>query len=54
MDAQRLRMDQPDMTVDLGDGLGQRSLADILDEADDEIAAAREIEACAIGREKTE
>lgn len=54
MDAQRLRMDRPDMTVDLGDGLGERSLADILDEADDEIAAAREIEACAIGREKTE
>ena len=54
MDAQRLRMDRPDMTVDLGDGLGERSLADILDEADDEIAAARGIEACAIGREKTE
>lgn len=42
------------LTVDLGDGLGERSLDDILDEADDEIAAAGEIEACAIGREKTE
>lgn len=40
--------------IDIGDGLGERSLDDILDEADDEIAAAGEIEACAIGREKTE
>ncbi|MBW8285080.1 MAG: hypothetical protein K0M55_15930 [Rhizobium sp.] len=54
MDAQRLRAEQPDVKVDLGDGMGERSLADILDEADDEIAAAREIEACAIGREITE
>lgn len=54
MDAQRLRAERTGLTVDLGDGLGERSLDDILDEADDEIAAANEIEACAIGREKTE
>lgn len=54
MDAQRLRAEQPDTKIDLGDGLGERSLADILDEADDEITAAKEIEACAIGREITE
>jgi len=54
MDAQRLRVEQPDAKVDLGDGLGERSLADILDEADDEIAAAREIELCAVGRDATE
>lgn len=54
MDAQRLRAEQPDTKIDLGDGLGERSLADILDEADDEITAAKEIEACAIGREQTQ
>ena len=36
--------------IDLGDGLGERCLDDILDEADDEITAANEIEACAIVR----
>lgn len=41
---------QPVM-VDLGDGLGERSLNDILQEADNEIAAATHIEACALGRE---
>ncbi|QHW26662.1 hypothetical protein GYN07_21010 [Rhizobium leguminosarum bv. viciae 248] len=35
--------------VDLGDGLGERDLTDILREADEEIAAAKEIEACTIG-----
>ncbi|MDI7862529.1 hypothetical protein MRS76_11210 [Rhizobiaceae bacterium n13] len=50
MDAQRLRAEQAGITVDLGDGLGERSLDDILDEADEEIAAAREIEACTIGK----
>ena len=54
MDAQRLRVEQPEAKVDLGDGLGERSLADILDEADDEISAAREIELCAVGRDATE
>jgi len=50
MDAQRLRAERTGIKVDLGDGLGERSLDDIMDEADDEIAAANEIEACAIGR----
>lgn len=36
--------------VDLGDGRGERDLADILREADDEIAAAQELEACTIGK----
>lgn len=40
--------------IDLGDGLGERSLDDILDEADEEIAAATEIEACTIGRDQTQ
>jgi hypothetical protein len=35
--------------VDIGDGLGERSLDDILREADEEIAAGKEIEACTIG-----
>ncbi|MBD9540104.1 hypothetical protein IB276_11630 [Ensifer sp. ENS04] len=54
MDAQRLRAERSGIKVDLGDGLGERSLDDILDEADDEIAAAHEIEACTIGREQTQ
>lgn len=54
MDAQRLRAERGDMNVNLGDEFGERSLGDILDEADDEIAAAKEIEACALGRELTE
>jgi hypothetical protein len=40
--------------VDLGDGLGPRSLDDIYREADEEIAAAGEIEACIVGAGKTE
>ncbi|MBB3313632.1 hypothetical protein FHT78_005426 [Rhizobium sp. BK196] len=35
--------------IDLGDGQGERDLADILREADEEIAAGKEIEACTIG-----
>jgi hypothetical protein len=35
--------------VDLGDGRGERSLEDILAEADEEIAAGKEIEACTMG-----
>jgi hypothetical protein len=35
--------------VDLGDGRGSRSLDEIMQEADDEIAAAKEIESCAVG-----
>jgi hypothetical protein len=40
--------------LDLGDGRGERPLQDILDEADQEIAAASEIESCTIGREPAE
>lgn len=36
--------------IDLGDGMGERSLDNIMDEADDEIAAAKDIEACASGK----
>lgn len=36
--------------IDLGDGRGERDLNDILREADDEIAAAKDIEACTIGK----
>ncbi|MGY5803379.1 hypothetical protein ACXHMN_18780 [Rhizobium sp. LEGMi12c] len=35
--------------IDLGDGRGERSLDEIMREADDEIAAAKEIESCAVG-----
>ncbi len=35
--------------IDIGDGRGERSLDDIMREADEEIAAAKEIESCAIG-----
>jgi hypothetical protein len=45
------RREKPIM-VDLGDGTGPRSLDEIFDEADDEISAAAEIEACALGRMK--
>lgn len=56
MDGERLIADtEPGrFKVDLGDGLGERDLDDIMREADDEIAAANEIEACTIGREQTE
>lgn len=54
MDAQRLRAEKSGIMVDLGDGAGPRSLDEIMDEADDEIAAAQEIEACTIGREQTQ
>lgn len=40
--------------IDLGDGRGARDLNDILREADDEIAAAKDIEACTIGRDAGE
>lgn len=40
--------------IDLGDGRGERDLNDILREADDEIAAAKDIEACTIGRDAGE
>ncbi|TBY41587.1 hypothetical protein [Rhizobium leguminosarum] len=36
--------------VDIGDGRGERSLDQIMREADDEIAAGKEIEACTIGK----
>ena len=35
--------------IDIGDGRGERTLDEILNEADEEIAAAGEIEACTIG-----
>lgn len=38
------------LMIDLGDGRGERDLYDILREADDEIAAAQELEACTIGK----
>lgn len=61
MDAERLIADHEEASiqagqkevapimVDLGDGLGERSLDDILREADEEIAAGKEIEACTLG-----
>lgn len=54
MDAQRLRAEKSGIMVDIGDGAGPRSLDEIMDEADDEIAAAQEIEACTIGRDQTQ
>ena len=47
-EAQRLRAAVPDIVIDTPDG--QRSLAEIMDEADDELAASADIEACTIGR----
>lgn len=48
--ADPLRPSKPaPVMVDLGDGQGERDLADILREADEEIAAGKEIEACTIG-----
>lgn len=48
---QELRGSKPEpIMVDLGDGRGERDLADILREADEEIAAGKEIEGCAIGK----
>lgn len=38
------------LTVDLGDGLGPRPLKDIMDEADADIAAAADLEACVGGK----
>lgn len=50
MEGERLRAANADLKIDLGDGLGERSLDDIFEEADSEIAAAADIEACALGR----
>lgn len=59
MEAERMRADAlagkneaPSIMVDLGDGKGSRSLDDVFNEADDEISAASDIEACALGRTK--
>jgi hypothetical protein len=38
------------LTVDLGDGRGARNLADIMKEADEDLAASADLEACAIGK----
>lgn len=53
MEGERIRAEHRDVTIDLGDGLGERSLNDIFEEADSEIAAAADIEACALGRSAT-
>lgn len=50
LEAERMRLERPDLKIDMGDG--ERSLDAIFDEADDEIAAATDIEACALGRTK--
>jgi len=48
-EAQRIRAEDADVTIEV-DGVEKR-LGDWLDEADDELAAAKEIEDCALGRE---
>lgn len=50
MEGERIRAANRGVTIDLGDGLGERSLDDIFEEADSEIAAAADIEACTMGR----
>lgn len=52
MDGERLIADSEPgrVMIDLGDGLGERDLDDIMREADEEIAAGKEIEACTIGK----
>ena len=48
-EANRLRAENPDIKVLDEDGV-ERSLDDVFDEADEEIAAAADLEACALGR----
>ncbi|MDJ1633204.1 hypothetical protein [Rhizobium rhizogenes] len=43
------RREAEPIMIDLNDGRGERSLDEIMQEADDEIAAAKELESCAIG-----
>ena len=52
MDGERLIADSEPgrVMIDLGDGRGERDLDDIMREADEEIAAGKEIEACTIGK----
>lgn len=52
MDGERLIADSEPARamIDLGDGRGERDLDDIMREADEEIAAGKEIEACTIGK----
>lgn len=50
MEVERIRASGgADQLIDLEDGLGPRSLDEIMNEADDDIAAATELEACATG-----
>jgi hypothetical protein len=48
-DGTEKKPDVKPIMVDLGDGLGERDLADIMREADEEIGFAKEIESCTIG-----
>lgn len=48
-EAIRIGEEMPDIKVDLGDGAGERSLSEIMAEADAEIKAASDIEACTLG-----
>lgn len=49
VEAEQLRANNPDLKIDLGDGFGERSLDDIFTDADAEIKAATDIEACTLG-----
>jgi hypothetical protein len=44
------RREAEPIMIDLNDGRGERSLDEIMEEADNEIAAAKEIESCAVGK----
>lgn len=48
-EAIRIGEEMPDIKVDLGDGAGERSISEIMAEADAEIKAASDIEACTLG-----
>jgi len=48
-EAIRIGEEMPDIKVDLGDGAGERSIAEIMAEADDEIRMAADLEACTMG-----
>lgn len=48
-EAMRIGEEMPDIKIDLGDGAGERSIAEIMAEADDEIRMAADLEACTMG-----
>ncbi len=48
-EAIRIGEEMPDIKIDLGDGAGERSIAEIMAEADDEIRMAADLEACTMG-----